>query len=77
MIVFSLIFTFIIKPFIDNLNLTPNIDVVNYLSNLSNIALKADNYIYEKGIWDLLDSNKNQYYDFTKEILNIMKMHLF
>ena len=39
------------------------------MSNLSNIDLKADNNIYEKGIWDLLDKNKNQYY-FTKEILN-------
>ena len=37
-------------------------------------ALKANNDIYEKGIWSFLVNNKTKYYDFTTKIMGFKKM---
>ena len=49
---FSLLYSLIIYKNISRINRTPDIDIIEYFKNLSDLALNSNRDIYEKGIWE-------------------------
>lgn len=74
---FFILYTFIIKPYLDKLKLIPAGDIIDYLNKLSNLAINLNQDFFELGIWDFFNKNKNNFYDFTSETLFYKKQATF